>query len=154
MTILRNKNFLGAVLVAAISVIYLIESRTLPAGTAAAPDTAYFPQLLGWGALLTCVAIALMAILSKNRDPGKSVNAADYHQGPVIIGLLLLIYPFFLSLSGFIPATLPLVCVCLWIMGYRKIVPTIFVAAIMSVVTYFLFAKALGVHLPVGSLFS
>ena len=67
------------------------------------------------------------------------------------LSLFLLI---FLSLSGFIPATLPLVCVCLWIMGYRKIVPTIFVAAIMSVVTYFLFAKALGVHLPVGSLFS
>lgn len=117
-----------------------------------------FPQVVAGITAILCLMLIIKSSISlirakrsaSEKQEGKSTEAIVrfWH---AIVGVLL--YPAFIILLGFIPATLIYLPTSMWLFGYRNKKVILLVTILLTAFMYVLFGVILSVKLPVGLLF-
>lgn len=152
-----SKNTLAASCIGASTILYLYEAFQLPFGAARMPDMGFVPVIGGVLVLGICVLLIGKDLIS----PEKGKIKEDREEGqrdlgssrrPLLISLVLIVYPLILVPVGFIPSTTGLLFFCLWIMRFRGWFGSLVIALMATGFAHLLFAVLLHVPLPKGVL--
>jgi putative tricarboxylic transport membrane protein len=155
-----SKNALGAIGVAAATLVYLNETRKLPFGSIHNPEIGFMPILAGWTLLGLCLLLLGKEFFGRERQKPKEVDLfEDEERGesagirkPLILSAAVFVYPLAFVSLGYILSTILLVTLSLRVMKYRGWIMSLLIAVGVSLVSYFIFAGYLEVQLPRGIL--
>jgi len=121
------------------------------------PDMGFVPVIGGVLVLGICGLLIGKDLIS----PEKGKIKEDREEGPkdlgssrrpLLISLVLIVYPLILVPVGFIPSTTGLMFFCLWIMRFRGWFGSLVIALMATGFAHLLFAVLLHVPLPKGVL--
>ncbi len=151
----------GALCSAVLGLIYLAQARHLDLGTARMPQEGFVPMIIAVTLLALCVALIAKEIfyhpahVESSLPESETGVVEDFSwKRPLILMVIMVIYPLILPYFGFIAATFALVYLVLRIFEYRNHIWSLAVAAISVAVTYFIFEYWLKVLLfPEATLF-
>lgn len=131
------------------AVIYCYGSLQLKLGVVANPGPGFVPLVV---AVLLIVASSLHVYrLFAVKTEGKGNDSpTEKNMAPLCLGCFLILYPLLLSILDFVAATTLLVLGTLRILQYKNLVWSLVTAVLMSIITYVVFARILGVALPTG----
>lgn len=151
----RHGKIAAGVVGLVLSVPYIWAASTLPIGTTARPGAAIFP--LACGVLLAIASATLVVQQCRARNAQGSTETVQLPRGAelrrvLVFAALLLLYVPLLTSVGYLGATFVLVVVLLRALklGSRVWWRVISMSAVITVVTWFLFAELLNVQLPSG----
>ncbi len=149
-----NKNRITALILAAVSILFLVMAYMLPEskfGTSVGADI--FPYIAAGGLLLCSVALFFRKESEKDKVP--FLDKAGWLR-VLKATVVLLLFPFIFQYLGFFPASLFLLFFLIRMFDLEKEAPVWKVALITVVITtvlYVLFRFVLGTRLPSGELF-
>jgi putative tricarboxylic transport membrane protein len=151
------KSTLTASCIGAVTILYLYEAFQLPFGAARMPDMGFVPVIGGVLVLGICVLlIGKDWIFPDQGKPKEGMEEGQSNLGnsrrPLLISLVLIVYPLILVPVGFIPSTTGLMFFCLWIMRFRGWFGSLVIALLATGFAHLLFAVLLHVPLPKGIL--
>ena len=151
---------MGAAGIGVIAIIYSLDALTLPMGTLRAPNMGFVPLIIGIGTLGCCVLLIVMDCLSSGESEAAVVFSEEEEEEPEgestgykkpgIIAGALLVYPILFTTLGFVLSTFCLLFLALRVMEYKSWRVSLLTAVISIIVTYAVFAGALGVYFPNG----
>jgi putative tricarboxylic transport membrane protein len=156
-----SKNGLGALGIAAATLFYLAEARTLPFGSIRNPDLGFMPILAGLTLLLLCLLLVAKEVLRPDRPKAEEVDLFEGKEGgtesaglkkPILLSVAVFFYPLGFIHMGFIVSTILLVTISLRVLEYRGWLGSLVLAIGISLVSFFLFSYLLDVQLPRGLL--
>ncbi len=149
-------------LMLAVGVIYESMALNMPRGSLAYPGPGLFPMLVGGFVIATALGCLLQEIVPRLRTrkpaasslPDGNADAAEERNVSKTVQLtaLMIGYIFLLKPLGFPLAICAFLALAIRIFGYRKWLPTLAMAALISGISYVLFVVWLKVPLPVGIL--
>ncbi len=151
----------GAAGVAVLSILYLVEAWDLPFGELSAPDMGFFPKCLGVFTILLCLLLVLREGFSSIHGskseavPSRAPEKASGRPGPIqglAVVLALLLYPLFLSWTGFLISTPLMLFAVLRLVRYRTWLNSLIVAGVITAAAYGVFSYWMGVYFPKGFL--
>lgn len=149
---LKNVNQRIAIVLALISIIYLILSYQLPTYPYIPVDADAFPKALGW--LLLVLSVGLF--FSKDRDSEEQKARRRIPKKDVIsllvVFVLVFLYITLFEALGFILTTILFVFTCTWYLGYKKHLVNAIVSIVFPVALYSIFVYLLQIRLPAGIL--
>jgi putative tricarboxylic transport membrane protein len=138
-----------------LSVVYLYGGTRLKMGTMKNPGPGFVPSLLG----LLLFATTGLYLINALRGRGSNQGIPDDVPPPrgrygVVFGILgaVLIYPVLLTHLQFVLSTFIVLFAMLVLLRYRSPLFSGVVALLLSVVSFVVFARLLGVGLPIGIL--
>jgi putative tricarboxylic transport membrane protein len=117
-------------------------------GTPTHPQPGFFPFLGG----MFLIAMSSVLLTKSLWVRGKRTAAMGELRRPAILVVAMAIYVAVLDPLGYMPATAFIGAVVLWILGIDSWRMLVVSSVGMSVGTYFLFVRLLGVELPAGVL--
>ena len=164
---------------AVLALVFLVEGRDLPFESRGIPGPGLFPFLLAVGILCFSVALTLVALGLRRRQPkaqaapvavgpsaaeltptavadNTGIAAGDEAEEPrsqlraLALWLLVLVVCVVLPIIGFLPAMLLLSAVLTLFMERRRDVKSLLTAVAVPIAFYLLFAMLLDVRLPAG----
>jgi putative tricarboxylic transport membrane protein len=150
---MRNRtDIIGSALLIAIGVGVVIESIRLQLGTPLMPQPGFFP-LIG-GSLLVGLSLifVLRAWLARGDASRQSREAFGELRRPLILVVSMGLYTAVLEWLGYILPTLLITALILRVLGVRSWKELCLASLGISVGTYFLFGRILGIELPTGVL--
>ena len=154
-----SRNMIVPATIGGLTLIYLYESFELPLGTAHMPDLGFVPVLFGFFVLGLCLLMIGKEIFSTQPAKDEDGNKEGRTNGPpgsqknlIFISVAIFLYPISLVNLGFIPSTIALMFVCLWMMKFRGWFGSLVTAIAATGVAYLLFGVWLNVYLPKGIL--
>ena len=149
-------------LMLAVGVIYEGVALSMPRGSLAYPGPGLFPMLVGGFVIATALGCLLQEIVPRLRTrepaasslPGGNAGTAEERKVSKTVQLtaLMIGYIFLLKPLGFPLAICAFLALAIRIFGYRKWLPTLAMAALISGISYVLFVVWLKVPLPMGIL--
>jgi hypothetical protein len=149
-------------LILAVGLVYETMAMNMPRGSFAYPGPGLFPMVIGAFLIATALGCLLQEIVPRMRskDPQDSTLPNEASAAPeernvaktVQLTALMIGYIFALKPLGFPLAICAFLVLAIRIFGYRKWLPTLAMAAIISVVSYVSFVVWLKVALPLGVL--
>ena len=149
-------------LMLAVGVIYESMALNMPRGSLAYPGPGLFPMLVGGFVIATALGCLLQEIVPRLRTrepvasslPGGNAGAAEERKVSKTVQLtaLMIGYIFLLKPLGFPLAICAFLALAIRIFGYRKWLPTLAMAGLISGISYVLFVVWLKVPLPMGIL--
>lgn len=144
----------AAIVLLFFSIVYTLSALHLEIGRPGNPGPGLMPLLLGL-TLLACALIYLFQQLrarsaSPEPDQQADIRGWKVHLTPLAIVLWLTAYPFLLAWLGFWIATSLVVYSILLLLRFRTAWISLLVCIAMTTLCYLLFARVLGVVLPVG----
>lgn len=155
-----SKNSIGAIGIAAGTMVYLAEAWKLPFGSIRHPDLGFMPILAGVSLLGLCL---LMLAREGLRNPSPVEKEVDLFEEkdetrdesggfrkPFLLSLALFLYPLAFVYLGYLIATALLTAVSLRVLEYRAWLGSFLLALIITFASFFLFAYGLEVQLPRG----
>lgn len=149
---LKNVNQRIAIVLAVISIIYLILSYQLPTYPYIPVDADAIPKALGW--LLLVLSVGLF--FSKDRDSEEQKARRRIPKKDVIsllvVFVLVFLYITLFEALGFILTTILFVFTCTWYLGYKKHLVNAIVSIVFPVALYSIFVYLLQIRLPAGIL--
>ncbi len=149
---LKNVNQRIAIVLALISIIYLILSYQLPTYPYIPVDADAIPKALGW--LLLVLSVGLF--FSKDRDSEEQKARRRIPKKDVIsllvVFVLVFLYITLFEALGFILTTILFVFTCTWYLGYKKHLVNAIVSIVFPVALYSIFVYLLQIRLPAGIL--
>ena len=137
----------------AFSVLYLYGGWHLKWGTMKNPGPGFMPSLVGV-LLFICTTIHVYgAFLGGRREEGPSQGTGI--EGPrygVVLGIFacVVLFPLLLAHLKYLLSSSAVVLVMLLLLRYKTPVVCLVAAILMSLVSYLIFARLLGVALPMG----
>ena len=144
----RTGDILASLFFLVVGIGVILGSLQLPLGTALEPMPGFFPLLAG--ILLSGVSIVQLIQSLLNSSPQKRYFGNLQRPTYLIMGLIA--FCIILNYAGYIVSTVFLSAVILWVMGTRTWWKLVVVTISLSLVTYFLFDRVLGLPLPPGLL--
>lgn len=139
----------------AFSLIYFYGSTQLKLGVVENPGAGFMPTVIAV-LLLGATSLYLYQLFSSKVSSADKRSEEEKLQGgnavTLYLGGCLVLYPILLSTVDFLIATAFLVYGSLRLLQYRNKCWSAVLAVILPAVTYFVFAKILGVALPTGIL--
>jgi putative tricarboxylic transport membrane protein len=149
---------LFAGLVLAAGIVYEAMALWMPRGRIGQPGPGFFPMIVGAVLILTATACLVQALMAR-RTADPTIQSAD---SPVsgnrqtvkvwfLIGFLIL-YAVAVQPVGFPIALLLFLVAAIWVFGYRKWLPTLGIATLLTAISYLTFVVWLKVPLPLGIL--
>jgi hypothetical protein len=141
-------------LVIAVAVAAIVTAQDFPA-TMLATDVgpARFPIVYAAALIVLCGILAIQT-LRKPIDDSAVAPATSLSHGTVAIGMAASVACLIMmTYVGFALATLPFVAGVMWLMGQRSPIWNPVLAMVITGLIHVTFSTALGVPLPVGSLF-
>ena len=150
----RSKAELAAAIVLLVfSFVYTLSALHLKIGRMSNPGPGLMPLLLGLG-LFVCALVYLLQQVRRRGLQAPSPHAGPRgwrdHRAPLGIMLVVAVYPFLLPWLGFLPATGMVVYSILVLLRFKTPWLSLLVCIAMTISCYLLFARLLGVVLPVG----
>lgn len=149
-------------LMLAVGLVYESMALNMPRGSLAYPGPGLFPLIIGAFMIATALGCLLQEIVPRMREKKPeasslpSADAADAEERNVAktfqLVALMVGYTFVLKPLGFPIAICAFLAVAIRIFGYRKWLPTLVMAAIITAVSYVSFVIWLAVPLPMGIL--
>lgn len=133
----------------ALGVLYLVETLRYPRGTAAQPGPGLYPLLLGFALVVACAGTALEEWLG--RRSGREMSIWPPGVAGLRIGAILLAssgYVVLLPYLGHVLLGTLALLVVFRVMGMRRWLIGLVVAAFMAFGSYYVFGVLLGVPLP------
>jgi putative tricarboxylic transport membrane protein len=144
----------------AAGIVYEVMAFGMPRGRVGQPGPGFFPMIVGAILVLTaaaCLVQALMAMRSGSSAP-KAADGEEagrghrqIHKAWLLLGFLAL-YVLALQPIGFPIALTVFLVASIRVFGYRKWLPTVGIAAALTVVSYLTFVTWLKVPIPLGIL--
>lgn len=144
----NRRDLIGGFLFLLTGVGVLFESLRLKVGTPTTPKAGFFPFVSG----VVLIALSLMVMIHGWLKPGKEAEGFGEVRRPAILVAGTVIYVVILDLLGYVLSTLFLGGIIFWVLGIRSWRILGGASAALSVGTYILFAKLLGIELPMGLL--
>ncbi|MFH1487932.1 MAG: tripartite tricarboxylate transporter TctB family protein [Pseudomonadota bacterium] len=123
-------------------------SVKLDLGTPTEPQPGFFPFLSGISLFVLSALLFIYARL------GRSTGTEPFGdiRRPIILVTGLLIYSLILDLAGYVIATIMLAAVVLFVMDVKKWWKVLAISLFVSLTSYILFGRFLGIDLPAGIL--
>jgi putative tricarboxylic transport membrane protein len=145
-------DIIGSVLLILIGIGVVVESIRLQVGTPLMPQPGFFPFL--GGLLLIGLSIVLLVQSWRGRDkaPRQPREAFGEWRRPLILVMSMGVYTAVLEWLGYVLPTIALATVILRVLGVTSWKVLILTSVGLSVGTYVLFGRFLGIDLPAGSL--
>jgi putative tricarboxylic transport membrane protein len=117
-----------------------------------------FPKILGILSILVSSTIILGLEKNKHNNNGTEIDyrrILDYNLGPAIfLVIMMALYAITLRPLGFFISTITFLTVSGYILGERKVLILLFVAALASFIIWYLVEQVLGIYLrPFPSIF-
>jgi putative tricarboxylic transport membrane protein len=150
---MRNvPDIIGSVLLIFVGIGVIIESVRLHVGTPLMPQPGFFPFLGGF--LLIVLALILLVQGIVSHGDGSPHDREDFGElrRPAILVVSMSIYTAVLEPLGFVLPTFIIAAVILRVLGVTSWKVLILASLGLSVGTYVLFGRILGIDLPVGIL--
>ncbi len=145
----------AAIILEVFSLAFAAGSLKLKIGQMSNPGSGFMPLVVGIS-LIFCSTVYLLKVFRCPHEPSregeKSGDSLGKHFVPMAIAGCSLVYPLLLAYLDFLIATFLLVWLILIILKYKKALVSFCIALVMTVATFLLFAKGLGVVLPSGDL--
>jgi putative tricarboxylic transport membrane protein len=151
---MRRSSIAAAVILLGLAGFILFEVRKLPLGSLRVPQTALFPATLAVLLLLFSLAALVLAFRLSGSESGPAAQKIDSEGWSRIGATLAALVGFALVLEriGYLPSTFILMILLLRAIEAQKWYVVLSVALLTSLLSYFLFARLLGVPLPAGAL--
>jgi hypothetical protein len=156
----RASDPLFAGLVLAVGVVYEVMALWMPRGRIGQPGPGFYPVVVGACLILTAAACLVQTLMTARRNAGPAgetvANASvqshrQTHKTWLLLSFLVL-YVLALKPLGFPIAISVLVIASIRVFGYRRWLPTLGIAAALTLVSYLTFVVWLKVPLPLGIL--
>lgn len=144
----NRRDLIGGFLFLLTGVGVLFESLRLKVGTPTTPKAGFFPFVSG----IILIALSLMVMVHGWLKPDKETAGFGDIRRPAILVAGTAIYVLILDPLGYVLSTFFLGAVILWVLGIRSWRILGGASAALSVGTYILFARILGIELPMGVL--
>jgi len=146
---------IAAIILSCIAILYFLSSTRLRMGKISSPGAGFFPLLIG--ILLTlCTGIYLIqTFMAKDRrnPPEKEAEGGHPWLGTTLaLAGTILAYPVVLLNLNFLLGSFIIVFVILRILKYKSLLFSFLLGVVVSLSSFLLFAKLLGVALPNGIL--
>jgi hypothetical protein len=159
----RHLNFKAvsfAASILAVGLVYEIMARNMPQGSLAQPGPGFYPGIVGAFLIATALGCFLQEVLAARRrnaappaEPHEACPAPQRNVGKTVaLAALLAGYAFLLKPLGFALAMFAFVALAINIFGYRKLLPTLAIAALATGISWLVFVVWLKVALPLGIL--
>jgi putative tricarboxylic transport membrane protein len=144
-----------AVLLFVLAIAYTVSGLKYKLGHLSNPGSGFMPLVVG--ILLTgCCALYLIRTLKLKPVETKQQDseAVGWRRNftPIIISIVVIVYPFFLRQLDFIVSTILAVWVILVLLKYKSVLISGLIAVAVSVCLFFIFASLLNVPLPSGEI--
>jgi putative tricarboxylic transport membrane protein len=151
---MKRSSITAAVILLALASFILFEVRKLPLGSLRVPQTAFFPSALALLLLLFSLAALALAFRPTESESGPAAHKIDAEGWSRIGATLAALVGFALVLEwiGYLPSTFILMILLLRAIEAQKWHVVLGVALLTSLLSYYLFARLLGVPLPAGVL--
>jgi putative tricarboxylic transport membrane protein len=131
-----------------IGIAVIIGSVPLRLGTPTEPEPGFFPFING--VALTVLSLVLLLYAWRGRSTGMAPFGQLRRPAILVVGLF--VYSVILDPVGYIVATVMLAAVVLRVMNVRRIWKIATISLVVSVASYILFDRLLGIMLPPGIL--
>ena len=149
---MKKRNLIVSIILLALTIATLIETRKLPIGSLSSPQVGFFPLVLA--IILGILSLVFLGKTIKSKDEGKAppwVTGGGLRPLILTTGVLFL-YGFFFEPLGYLISTLLLIGFLVGAFGTKKWWVVITVALISTVASYLLFDTLLKASLPKGLL--
>lgn len=157
---MRPYETLFAGLVLAAGIVYEVMAWRMPRGRLGYPGPGFFPVVVGAVLVLTAAACLIQALLTRRPDAVTTPPEAKMGSAPrnrravrvcVLVGFLVL-YALALQPLGFPVVITVFLMAATWVFGYRKWLPALGIAVVLTIISYLTFVVWLKVPLPLGIL--
>jgi putative tricarboxylic transport membrane protein len=146
---MRNRgDIIGGVLLILLGIGVLVEAFRLGVGTLLTPQPGFFPFLGGFLLIALSIVLLVQGLLGR----GKKAQAFGEMRRPAILVAIMGVYVGVLDPLGYVLATIVIAAVILRVLGVTSWKALSLASLALSVGTYFLFARILGIELPSGVL--
>jgi putative tricarboxylic transport membrane protein len=134
------------------SFVYTLSAFSLKIGRLSSPGPGLMPLLLGLGLFVCALVYLLQQARRDPQAPPSWISPGGWHTHRLPLGIILQVaaYPFLLPWLGFLPATGIVVYSMLLLLRFKTPWVSLLVCIVMTLCCYLLFARLLGVVLPVG----
>jgi putative tricarboxylic transport membrane protein len=151
---MKRSSIAAPVILLGLAGFILFEVRKLPLGSLRVPQTAFFPSTLAVLLLLFSLAALLLALRQTESEAGPAPQKIDAEGWSRIGVTLAALVGFALALEriGYLASTFIVMILLLRAIEAQKWHVVLLVALLTSLLSYFLFARLLGVPLPAGAL--
>ena len=141
-------DIVGSLFLILIGVGVIVGAIRLTVGTPTNPQPGFFPFLGG----LVLVGLSSVLLVYGWLGHGKGIEAFGEVQRPAILVAAMAVYVGVLDRLGYVPATLLIALVILRVLGVKSWKVLGLASLLLAGGTYLLFARLLGIELPVGVL--
>ncbi len=157
---MRAYETLFAGLVLAAGIVYEVVAWQMPRGRIGYPGPGFFPVIVGAVLLLTAAGCLIQALLIKRSaglamEPREKGAPTGENRQVVRIWLLvafLILYAVTVQPVGFPIALTVFLVAAIWVFGYRRWLPALGIAFVLTIISYLTFVLWLKVPLPLGIL--
>ncbi len=148
----NRTDIIESVLLTFVGIGVVVESIRLQVGTPLMPQPGFFP-LIGGSLLIGLSLIFLVRVrLAHSHDSRQSREAFGELRRPLILVVSMAVYTAVLEWLGYILPTLFITALILRVLGVTSWKELGLASLCISVGTYFLFGRILGIELPTGVL--
>lgn len=149
----NRTDIVGTVLLLCVAIGVMIESFRLKIGTPLTPEPGFFPLAGGLLLLVLSLIFLIQSWRGRNKAPQhQSREAYGELRRPAILVVSISIYTALLDPVGYVLPTIFLAALILRVLGVTSWKVLSFTSVALSVGTYILFGRILGIDLPAGIL--
>jgi putative tricarboxylic transport membrane protein len=150
---MRKLHITGGVIIMTFAAVFCLKARQMSFGTIRSPGPGFFPTVLGAILFLFAGIFVLKSVFKRTlvRDSGNPWGGTDWKRIPFTLAILLG-YALFLDHLGYLVCTSILLGILFWGEGARKKWVAIVGSPIITIASYVLFKRFLGIQLPWGLL--
>jgi putative tricarboxylic transport membrane protein len=145
-------DIIESVLLIFVGIGVVIESIRLQVGTPLMPQAGFFPLLGGSLLIGLSAAFLVQAWLEHGHASRQHQEAFGELRRPLILVVSMSLYTAVLEWLGYLLPTVLITAVILWVLGVTSWKELSLASLGISVGTYFLFCRLLGIELPAGVL--
>lgn len=147
-----RRDIVASVLLILVGTGVIIESVRLKVGTPLMPQPGFFPLLGGFVLVGLALILLVQSLLGRGEASRQPQEAFGELRRPAILVLCLGVYTILMEPVGYVLPTFVIAAVILRILGVMSWTIVVLAGAGLSIGTYLLFGRILGIDLPAGIL--
>jgi putative tricarboxylic transport membrane protein len=148
----NRRDIIGGVMLILIGIGVVIGSIRLHVGTLLVPQPGFFPLVGGLLLVGLSVILVVQGFLGRGTAPRQPREAFGEWRRPLILVVSMSAYTVVLEVLGYVLPTIAIAIIILRVLGVTSWKVLILASGGLSVGTYYLFARIMGIELPAGVL--
>ena len=132
------------------SLVYFLGSLGMDRGSLDNPGCGVFPGAIGLSLLALALVNGYRVFFRRPAGAEGQQMGFEGYRGPFALMISVFAYPLLLGILNFLPATFLILFFMLFLLRYRKFLGSTLIAGGVTLATYLIFTKVLGVVFPSG----